>query len=158
MTTNITQEDVDELLPAEHISLEEPPGEKRACIEHLLDILVDAGRVSDRDRALEALLERETQTTTGVGLGIGIPHAKTDAVSRPSVAFVRSNEGIDFEAMDDEPATLLFMILVPESGADEHLAILSALSRSLVHEAVRDGLHGAESAAEVRSIVREALA
>jgi PTS system fructose-specific IIA component len=158
MTVTIDQSDLDDLIPAEHVSLSEPPAEKSAAIEHLLDLLVDAGRVDDRDAALAALFEREEETTTGVGKGIGIPHAKTDAVSRPSVAFARSDSGIGFGSMDGEPATLLFMILVPEAGAEDHLGILSSLSRALMHDEVRDDLHEAENAEDVRTTLKEAVA
>lgn len=157
MSTNIEQTDIDDLIPESHISLDEPPSTKDACIEYLLD-LVDSSRVTDRDEALEALFAREAKTTTGVGMGIGIPHAKTDAVTRPSIAFTRSTDGIDFGAMDDEPATLLFMILVPQSEDDDHLAILSSLSRALMHEAVREDLYAAETPADVQAALREAIA
>ena len=158
MSTNLEEDDIDDLIPESHISLDEPPSEKGACIEYLLDLLVEADRVADREAALDALFAREEETTTGVGMGIGIPHAKTDAVERPSVAFTRSSDGVDFGSMDDEPAKLLFMILVPGSGAEDHLEILSALSRALMHEEVRDELYAAQSAADVQEALREAVA
>lgn len=158
MTDAIPADDIDELIPASHISLSEPPAEKEACIEYLLDLLVEGDRVEDREKALEALLERESETTTGVGMGIGIPHAKTDAVNRPSLAFTRSEEGVDFGSMDGEPATLIFMILVPEAGGEEHLNILSSLSRALMHDDVRVRLHEAEDEATVQEALREAIA
>lgn len=158
MPASIDHDDIETLIPTEHISLESPPDEKDACIRYLLDLLVDAGRVDDRERALEALYAREAETTTGVGMGIGIPHAKTDAVSTPSVAFARSEEGVDFDAMDDEPARLIFMILVPEAGGDDHLAILSSLSRGLMHEETRDELYDAETPEAVQAALREAVA
>jgi len=158
MTDTISADDIEELIPATHISLSDAPAEKEACIEYLLDLVVESGRVEDRERALDALLERESETTTGVGMGIGIPHAKTDAVNRPSLAFVRSEAGVDFGSMDGEPATLVFMILVPEAGGEEHLDILSSLSRALMHDDVRDRLHAAEDEATVQDVLREAIA
>lgn len=158
MSSNIEKDDIDDLAPKSHISLDEPPAEKEAVIEYLLDLLVEAGRVDDREKALAALHAREEETTTGVGMGIGIPHAKTDAVSQPSVAFTRSTDGVDFGAMDDEPAKLLFMILVPESGAEDHLKILSSISRALMHEDVREKLYDAETPGEVQDVLREAVA
>lgn len=143
--------DIEALLADDHVSLVEPPGEKQACIEHLLDRLVDAGRVSDREQALADLEAREAQTTTGVGHGIGIPHAKTDGVEEPAVALTRSSNGIDFDSMDGEPATLIFMILVPDGAGDRHLQILSSLSRALMHEDVRDRLHEARTPEGVRA-------
>lgn len=151
-------ETIDTVLTPELVSLDEPPDEKVACIEYLLDLAVDAGRVTDREAALEALLAREEQTTTGVGKGIGIPHAQTDAVERPTVAFTRSEAGIDFGAMDDTLAHLIFMILVPADGESDHLTILSSLSRSLMHDEVRESLRAAETPGAVVETVREALA
>lgn len=141
----------------ELVSLEEPPTEKDACIERLLELAVDAGRVDDRDAALAALLAREEETTTGVGKGIGIPHAKTDAVSEPTLAFVRSEAGVDFGAMDGEPAHLLFMILVPEDGAEDHLSLLSSLSRGLMHDELRNALYDASTPERVVDVVTEAV-
>ncbi|WP_254273539.1 PTS sugar transporter subunit IIA [Haloarcula marina] len=158
MADAIAHDDVEELIPASHISLTEPPAEKEACIEHLLDLLVESGRVDDRQTALDALLAREEQTTTGVGMGIGIPHAKTDAVSESSLAFTRSTSGVDFGSMDGEPATLVFMILVPEAGGEDHLTILSSLSRALMHDDIRDRLHEADDEAAVQATLREAIA
>ncbi|MEM4782021.1 MAG: PTS sugar transporter subunit IIA [Halalkalicoccus sp.] len=151
-------QDIDTLLAPELVTLAEPPAEKNACIEHLLDMAVEAGRVTDRGTALDALLAREEETTTGVGLGIGIPHARTDAVTEPTVVFARSERGVDFEAMDDEPATLIFMLLVPEGGSEDHLNMLSSLSRALMHEDVRESLHAAHSPEEVRETLKEAVA
>ena len=154
---DIDPNDIDRLTPPELVSLEEPPASKDECIEFLLDIAVDAGRVEDREQALADLFEREGEATTGVGYGIGIPHAKTAAVTRPSVIFGRSERGIDFDAMDDEPAHLLFMLIVPEEGGEEHLQILSSLSRALMHEEVRESLRTAESVESVRSALKEAV-
>ena len=155
--TDALTDDIDELIPASHISLSEPPAEKEATIESLLDLLVESGRVEDRQAALDALLAREEETTTGVGMGIGIPHAKTEAVSRPSLAFARSESGVDFGSMDGEPATLIFMILVPKEGGEDHLQILSSLSRALMHDDVRERLHAAGDESEVQSTLREAI-
>ncbi|TYL39079.1 PTS fructose transporter subunit IIA [Natronococcus pandeyae] len=156
MTT--TQPDIETVLTRELIVLEEPPAQKEACIEFLLDRAVETDRVTDREAALEALLAREEEATTGVGKGIGIPHAKSDAVSRPTIVFARSEDGIDFDAMDEKPATLLFMLLVPEEGGEEHLQLLSSLSRALMHDDVREQLHEADSKAAIEDTITEAIA
>lgn len=144
-------------LTTDLIALDGAPTEKEPCIEFLLDLAVDAGRVTDREQALEDLLQREEDATTGVGMGIGIPHAKSAGVASPTIAFTRIDDGIDFDAMDDKPATLIFMLLVPEEGGEEHLSMLSSLSRSLMHEENRDALHEAESPERVEEIILEAI-
>jgi PTS system fructose-specific IIA component len=153
----IDPNDIDRLTPPELVTLDDPPASKPACIEFLLDVAVDAGRVDDREQALTDLLRREEEATTGVGMGIGIPHAETTAASRPSVVFARSDEGVDFDAMDERPAHLLFMLLVPEQGGEEHLEILRTLSRALMYAEVRDSLRTADSADEVRGVLKEAV-
>lgn len=142
----------------ELISLEEPPAEKEAVIEYLLDVADRAGRIEDRQQTLEDLLAREEEATTGVGMGIGIPHAKSAGVREPTIAFTRSSQGVDFDGMDGEPATLLFMLLVPEEGGEEHLSMLSSLSRALMHDEVRDDLHEADSPEAVLATLEEAVA
>lgn len=149
--------DIDQLMPIELITLDEPPTEKPDAIEYLLDLIAEAGRVDDRETALSALMEREEETTTGVGKGIAIPHAQTDATDQPSVAFCRSSSGLDFDSMDEQPAHLIFMILVPEGGTDEHLGILASLSRSLMHEEVRDDLYEADTPGEIQAVMEGAL-
>ena len=149
--------DIDRLLPTAQITLEEPPAEKDETIAFLLDLVVENDRVNDRENTLEALRERERETTTGVGKGIAIPHAQTDGVSEPSVAFCRSEAGLDFDSMDEQPAHLIFEILVPEGGSDDHLEILSSLSRSLMHEEVREGLYDAESPEGIQAMLGEAI-
>ncbi len=144
-------------LTTELIDLDHEPETKPEAIEQLLALAVDAGRVNDREQALVDLHAREEEATTGVGMGIGIPHAKSTAVVAPTIAFTRSAEGIDFDAMDDKPATLIFMLLVPAEGGEEHLAMLSSLSRSLMHEETRTALHEAESPERVESIILEAV-
>lgn len=139
------------------IDLTNEPETKQEAIEQLLDLAVEAGRINDREQALADLRAREAESTTGVGMGIGIPHAKSEAVVSPTIAFTRALDGIDFDSVDDEPVRLLFMLLVPATGSDEHLQMLSSLSRSLMHEETRTALMEAESVGRVESIILEAV-
>ncbi|WP_225741229.1 PTS sugar transporter subunit IIA [Halorussus halophilus] len=147
-----------QLVTLDLVTLAEPPAERRACIDFLLDLAVDAGRVTDRDAARSALLDRESDAPTGMGNGVAVPHAMTAAVTRPTVTFARSSHGVDFDAPDDDPATLLFCLLVPEDGGGDHLAVLSQLSRSLVDPTFRDRLAAADSEQAVVELLREAVA
>jgi PTS system fructose-specific IIA component len=140
------------------VTLDEPPAERRPCIDFLLDLAVDAGRVTDRSAVRDALLEREASSPTGLGNGVAVPHARTDAVAAPTVAFARSARGVDFGAADGDPATLLFCLLVPEDADEDHLAVLSRLSRSLADPAFRTRLAEADSERTVVDAIREAVA
>jgi len=143
------------LISTDLIDLDRNFNDKLDAIEGLLGIIDENGKVEDRDEALKALKQREEEATTGVGKGIGIPHAKTDAVNEPVVAFVRAEEGVDFDASDGEPARLLFMLLFPEGSEDDYLDMLSSISRSLIHDEVRESLYSAESDQEIMEILEK---
>ena len=88
---------------------------------------------------------------TGIEGGIGIPHARSRHVTTPSVAFGRSGPGVDFGAPDG-PAHLIFLIAAPTEGDADHMTILAALARRLVHASFREALSTAadpQAAAEL---------
>ncbi|MGK5543981.1 fructose-specific PTS transporter subunit EIIC [Streptomyces sp. URMC 127] len=123
---------------------------KEAAIREMAGLLAASGAVSDVDGLVAAALAREELGTTGLGEEIAIPHAKTDAVSAPVVGFARSDEGIEWGALDGTKARLVFMIAVPGAAAgDEHLRILAMLSRKLMDPGFRERLLSAEGEAEV---------
>lgn len=113
--------------------------------EGIIDELIGLLDVDDRLNAVEAFKEaiiaREKEGTTGMGMNIAIPHGKSSAVKRPSVAFGIKRDGVDWKSMDGTDAKLIFMIAVPESSAgDDHLKILQMLSRRLMDEQFREAL------------------
>ncbi|MET8750243.1 fructose-specific PTS transporter subunit EIIC [Streptomyces sp. NPDC004667] len=129
---------------------------KEAAIREMAEMLATTGNVRDVDELVRVALAREAQGTTGLGESIAIPHAKTDAVIRPTVGFARSAEGIEWGALDGTKARLVFMISVPEAAAgDEHLRILALLSRKLMDAGFRDRLRGAPDGAAVLEVLRE---
>ncbi|GAA2431106.1 hypothetical protein GCM10010191_51020 [Actinomadura vinacea] len=111
---------------------------KDAAVAALTGRLADAGLVADRAAFVAAVHRREAEGTTGIGDGIAIPHGKSDAITRPAVAFARVPAGVDWDSLDGEPARLVFLIGVPEAAAgDEHLRILALLSRRLIDPGYR---------------------
>ncbi|MFE0045444.1 fructose-specific PTS transporter subunit EIIC [Streptomyces albireticuli] len=129
---------------------------KEAAIHELAGLLAATGRVTDPDGLVAAVLAREALGTTGLGEEIAIPHAKTDAVSAPVVAFARSEEGIEWGALDGTRARLIFMIAVPERMAgDEHLRILAMLSRKLMDPGFRERLLSAGDVGAVVGVLAE---
>jgi PTS system fructose-specific IIA component len=116
------------------------------AIAELASLFEANGRVTDRDTYVKAVLAREEETGgTGMESGIAIPHAKSPAVVRPSVAFGRSSAGIDFGAEDGTKADLIFLIAAPEGADDVHVTLLSRLARRLIHESFRSSLREADS-------------
>ncbi|GAA1848302.1 fructose-specific PTS transporter subunit EIIC [Microbacterium koreense] len=146
-----------EIITPELVSLDVSLGaDKQAVIRALAARVVAEGRATDADALFADAWAREEKDETGLPGGIAIPHAKSAAVTEPSLAFARLNPGVEFGATDG-PADLVFLIAAPDTAAEAHLAVLSKLARSLMQEDFLAGLRAAQSADEVVQIVRGAI-
>lgn len=134
-----------EMFSKDRVNFDLKATSKDEAINELIEILYDDGKIIDKKKFKEAVLKREEEFSTGIGMGIAIPHGKSNAVKEASIAFGRSNKGIDYESMDDKPAHLFFLIAVPEESSDVHLRALSEISRKLMHTEIRDNLLRAQS-------------
>ncbi|MBG6056635.1 PTS system fructose-specific IIC component [Cryobacterium sp. MP_M5] len=124
--------------------------DRDTLIRSLAGLMSTTGRVTDEALVIQAAFAREEHGTTGIGDGIAIPHAKSDGVTAPVLAFARSRNGIDWNSTDGSPATLVFMIAVPEAAAGtEHLTVLAQLSRALMKPAFRAALQAAATPTDV---------
>jgi PTS system nitrogen regulatory IIA component len=94
----------------------------------------------------DVLLERERLGTTGVGQGIAIPHGKLASLDRVYGLFARLERPIDFDAIDEQPVDLMFLLLAPEQAGADHLKALARVSRLLRDNAVCEKLRGSTSA------------
>ncbi|MDY0909448.1 fructose-specific PTS transporter subunit EIIC [Microbacterium sp. CFBP9034] len=130
--------------------------DKAAVIRALAARVVAQGRATDAEALFADAWAREQKDETGLPGGIAIPHAKSAAVTQPSLAFARLSPGVAFGA-DDGPADLVFLIAAPEGAAEAHLAVLSKLARSLMQDDFTSGLRAARSNDEVVTIVRNAI-
>lgn len=144
---------INDLLKPEGIKIGGAPATKDEAIDQLVDLMAKEGNVCDRGRYAAAVREREAQFSTGLGEGIAIPHAKTSAVSAPGLAAMTVPAGVDYESLDGEPATLLFLIAAPEGEADTHLEVLSRLSTLLLDADFCTGLRAAKTPEEFRALV-----
>lgn len=132
-----------DLLNKESILLGAAPVSKSEAIDMLVDLQVKGGRIADKEAYKQGILAREAMSSTAVGEGIAIPHAKSEAVTAPSLAAMTVPGGVDYEAMDEEPSDLLFMIAAPNNG-DVHLEVLSRLMTLLMDEDFRAKLMAAK--------------
>ncbi len=104
---------------------------------------------------LHVLLEREKLGSTGIGDGIAIPHGKLAGLDEMVIAFGRSREGIDFEAMDGKPVHLFFLLMAPENSAGQHLKALAKISRMMKDELYRRALLEAKTHEDLVRIIAE---
>lgn len=130
--------------------------DKSAVIRALAARVVAQGRATDAEALYADAWDREQKDETGLPGGIAIPHAKSAAVTTPSLAFARLKPGVDFGAPDGA-ADLVFLIAAPAAAAEAHLAVLSKLARSLMQEDFTAGLRAASSDDEVVAIVQAAI-
>ncbi|WP_078548844.1 PTS fructose transporter subunit IIABC [Litchfieldia alkalitelluris] len=144
---------ITDLLKRDTILLNLEANSKESVIDELVNQLDRAGRLNNKNEFKEAILAREAQSTTGIGEGIAIPHAKTNAVRTPAIAFGRSTKGIDYDALDGQPSHLFFMIAASAGANNTHLETLSRLSSFLMDMEFRKKLLSANSVDEVISAI-----
>ena len=142
-----------DLLKKESIRLNASPQSKSEAIDMLVDLQVSGGCIADKDEYKKGILAREENGSTAVGEGIAIPHAKNKGVKAPSLAAMTVPDGVDYEALDDEPSNLLFMIAAPEGGGDVHLDVLAKLMTILMDEDFRANLLAAKDKEEFLKII-----
>jgi len=126
---------------------------KEDIIAELVDTLAVGDAISDRDKVLQAVLEREKIMSTGIGDGIAIPHGKSDAVEKLVAALGTQRRGVDFEALDGEPAYVFFLLVSPANVSGPHIKALARISRLLKNEDFKKKLIAAETAAEIIEII-----
>lgn len=107
----------------------------------------------DARQVHEAVLERERLGATGVGEGVAIPHARIETLSRPVGGFARLLEPADFEAIDQRPADLVFMLLAPTDAGADHLRALARAARVFRQERIRSALRQAQTEEAVLAIL-----
>ena len=147
-----------EIISTELVLLDVDGGStKEAVIARLAALVADAGRADDGATLLQAALAREAQSATGLPGGIAIPHCRSTAVRRPSIAFARLRPPADFGA-NDGPADLVFLIAAPEGAGAEHMKLLSGLARALVRPEFVTSLREAPTAADVVGLVEGVVA
>jgi len=128
---------------------------KEDIIGELLDMLVKAGKVQDRQAALSAVMERERKMSTGMKHGIAIPHGKTPIVKELVACIGLSKEPVDFDSLDREPSRIFIMTLSPPDKTGPHLQFLAEISLLFKSPDKRQNLLKAATPEEVLSILTE---
>ena len=145
-----------DLLKEESIWLASYAGSKEEALDQALALMQRSGRIADAQAYRKAVYAREAEGTTGVGEGIAIPHGKCSAVKEPGLAAMVIPNGVDFDAMDGEKVTLLFLIAAPNTEDNVHLDVLSKLSVMLMDETLTGRLRSAKTEWEFLEILDEA--
>lgn len=129
--------------------------DKEGIIGELVDLLLKAKEIKNRDEMVKALLEREALGSTGISQGIAIPHAKSDSVRELVAAFGLSRKGVSFDALDGEPVYIFFLLVAPLDSAGPHLKALARISRLLKDKFFRQALRNTGDEKEILRIIKE---
>jgi mannitol/fructose-specific phosphotransferase system IIA component (Ntr-type) len=127
------------------------------AIDELINHLVATGKIKpeNRDPISAVVKKRETSMSTGIGFGIGIPHASTDLIYEVVGAFGRSPQGINFEALDNQPVKLVMLFLVPQGQFQKHLHTLANIAKLLHRGEFRQALEGAPDPAAMFDLITQ---
>jgi len=137
----------------ELITFEIKGTDKESVIRELVDLAAKSNLVKDKDELYRDVVERENLVTTGVGYGVAFPHAKTRATRGIVIAFGRSDEGVEFDAMDKKPVNLFFLIAAPEDAIGAHLNVMARLSFIMKSEDNREKMMNVKSPGELLQII-----
>lgn len=144
---------ITDLLDKNSISLNAAPADKKETLDLAVELMAKSGKLSDVEKYREQVYAREEESTTGIGEGIAIPHGKCDAVKAPGLAAMVIKNGVEYESLDGEPVTLLFLIAAPNTKDNVHLDVLSKLSVMLMDENFTTFLRNAKSVEEFLQII-----
>lgn len=147
---------ITDLLDVKSISLNAAPKSKNETLDLAVALMAKSGKINDEEGYRRQVYAREEESTTGIGEGIAIPHGKCDAVDQPGLAAMVIKDGVDFDSLDAEPVTLLFLIAAPNTEDNVHLDVLSKLSMMLMDEEFTANLRAAETPEEFLEIIDQA--
>jgi len=148
--------DLGDILSKEQIITDLRAANRWEAIDELINNLVATGKINPENReAIAAVVKkRESSMSTGIGFGIGIPHASTDLIYEVVGSLGRSHNGVNFDALDNQPVNLVMLFLVPQGQFQKHLHTLANIAKLLHKADFRQALEQAPDAEAMLQIIR----
>ena len=148
--------DLGDIISPEQIRPELQASNRWEAIDELIGCLVDSGKIKpeNREAIVTVVKKRESSMSTGIGFGIGIPHASTDLIYDVTGALGRSRNGVNFDALDNQPVNLVVLFLVPQGQFQKHLHTLARIAKLLHKKEFRQALETAPDAKAMFEIIR----
>jgi len=129
--------------------------DKDGAIREIAQKVAAAGKVTDVEKFIGDILERESLGSTGIGNNIGIPHARTDAVDGFVIGFGQSRTGVDFKSLDDQRVNLIFLMGADPKELNFYLRALAELSKLLMNKTFRQALMEAQTPAQAIAVIKQ---
>jgi len=148
--------DLGDILTPEQIRADMQATNRWDAIDELINNLVECAKIKPehKDAIIAVVKKRESSMSTGIGFGIGIPHASTDLIYEVVGAFGRSRKGVNFDALDNQPVTLVMLFLVPQGQFQKHLHTLAKIAKLLHKKEFRQALEEAPDAKAMYQIIK----
>ena len=147
---------LEELLDTNSFLLIQNPTSKKMVFDHVCNKAFEKYNV-DKNLLLNNLIKREKIGTTTIGNGIAIPHVQNDQIIKPSCIIAILSDGLDFDALDNNPVDLIVFLILPEASKSENLQILAQVSRLLRNTDITDKLRGCKSEESAFAIISHHL-
>ena len=128
---------------------------KKRALEVLSETIAHQDSNLNKNKVLDALLAREKLGSTGLGNGIAIPHCRIESLENIYVSVLKLDEGVDYEASDDQVVDFLFCLVVPEDANEDHLELLASLAELLDNKQLRQSIQDSSNATELYQILSQ---
>ncbi|MBT8909041.1 PTS fructose transporter subunit IIC [Lactobacillus delbrueckii subsp. bulgaricus] len=149
---------IKDILSPESMIMDLQATTKDEAINEMADLEVATGIVNNKEKFVESIWAREKESTTGIGGGIAMPHARNEYINKARVLFAKSEKGVDYDSLDQQPVHLFFMITAPAGADNTHLQALAKLSSLLINPDLAEKLKAAKTADEVIDLFSQAEA
>jgi PTS IIA-like nitrogen-regulatory protein ptsN len=143
---------LDDILPVSHIILDAEISSKKRLFECVAQLFAEQSGLSQTE-VFDCLIARERLGSTALGQGVAMPHGRHAGVPAATGAFVRLKTPIEFDAPDNKPVSLVFVLLVPEAATSEHLQLLGHLAGLFNEKSVREALRSCQTPEEARALL-----
>lgn len=142
-----------EILKPQNIKVPLTAKTKSEAIGELVQVLADAGDITDAKKVLDAVLEREATRTTGIGNGLAIPHGKCTGTKDLVMAIGKAESPIDFQAIDGRPVTIIWMLASPPDKTGPHIHALARISRLMTIDKFRHAMMQVKTSQEAFDLI-----
>jgi mannitol/fructose-specific phosphotransferase system IIA component (Ntr-type) len=139
---------VQDILSKSNVLIDLKAADKLDLLTQMARFLASAFGLGNADQIVQRILKRESELSTGIGYGIAIPHSRMDTTDRTCLVAARCADPIDYDAIDEKPVRLVFMMVSPTNTATEHSQILSSISKIMSSEKTRQALLHAKDTEE----------
>ena len=135
------------------IALNVQPTDKHQAIDMLIDLLMTAGAIKDKEVVRRDILKREAQGSTGLSNGLATPHAQNNAIKKTAVSIITVPQGVEFDSIDGKPARLLVLFAAPMKSQDAEMTEMGRFAVILMDDELKESLIKAQTADEVLKLI-----